>query len=128
MNQNKARVVAMALGVAAAGMLRCAGQASATSVIGAGNAAHDNNCTNKGARGEGANSSYSEGGGLLGGLAVALPASGPANQCGNLGLPSELLNLEGRTSPTTFFLGKHNIQVTNHHQGTDTSEADVEEG
>lgn len=61
--------------------------ASATTVIGFGNAAHDNACTNTGgARASGATARHS---GTVGGLAVALPYSTPGNQCGNLGLPSE---------------------------------------
>ncbi|WP_206506608.1 hypothetical protein [Streptomyces chrestomyceticus] len=61
--------------------------AAATTVIGAGNSAHDNHCANnRSARSlqSGANAP----GGLVGGV-LTLSLSAPANQCGDLGLPKE---------------------------------------
>jgi hypothetical protein len=60
--------------------------ADATSVIGFGNSAHDNQCVNSG-------STHVTGarhapGGVVSNL-LALPFSAPANQCGDLGLPKE---------------------------------------
>ena len=58
--------------------------ASATSIIGFGNAASDNACTN--IRAATAHGSGTAGGGLFNRTAV-MPANGPANQCGGLSLP-----------------------------------------
>lgn len=61
--------------------------ASATSIIGFGNSAINNTCTNL--HGSIANGATTNGPGSVTGLLAALPISGPANQCGNLGLPTE---------------------------------------
>ncbi|WP_228984387.1 hypothetical protein [Streptomyces sp. DH12] len=73
--------------VAAVGLMAfTATTAGATSVIGFGNSAHDNQCINIGS----ANVADAQhaGGGLVSSL-LALPFSAPANQCGDLGLPKE---------------------------------------
>ncbi|MGW7262402.1 hypothetical protein [Streptomyces sp. NPDC054842] len=60
-----------------------AAEASATTVIGFGNAAIDNACTNTGtATPRGATTA---GPGALNALAVALPVGSPSNGCGDLG-------------------------------------------
>ncbi|MEW2298027.1 hypothetical protein ABZ719_35955 [Streptomyces sp. NPDC006743] len=80
------RVVVTA--VAAAGLLAAAaGGAGATSVIGAGNSAHDNHCANTGSARTRQPDGLSAGAVEGGVLAVLLSA--PANQCGDLGLPKE---------------------------------------
>ncbi|MEV6048515.1 hypothetical protein [Streptomyces xanthochromogenes] len=56
-------------------------------MIGFGNAAHDNACGNAG--GSTAVGPVGQATGIASGLVAALPTSGPANQCGNLGLPTE---------------------------------------
>ncbi|MEV7084108.1 hypothetical protein AB0N88_37085 [Streptomyces sp. NPDC093516] len=67
--------------------------ASATSIIGFGNAAFDNACANIGGpRAGGATKQHS---GIITGLGVALPASSPGNQCGTLGLPTILHEMGG---------------------------------
>ncbi|MEU5373802.1 chaplin family protein [Streptomyces sp. NPDC005951] len=59
--------------------------AHATTIIGAGNSAHDNLCaSHSGATASGVTKRST---GILHGLIVGLPGSGPTNQCGNLGLP-----------------------------------------
>jgi hypothetical protein len=79
---------ALALLVAAGSVLGIATPASATSVIGFGNAAFDNACVNIGGpRTGGATEQHS---GIITGLGVALPASSPGNQCGTLGMPTVL--------------------------------------
>ncbi|WP_101897615.1 hypothetical protein [Embleya scabrispora] len=61
--------------------------AAATSVIGVGNGAVGNACANDlGSRARGATSAHP---GTVSGLGTAVPLSGPANQCGNLGVPEE---------------------------------------
>jgi hypothetical protein len=70
-----------------------ASPASATSIIGFGNSAHDNACANHGgAHASGPTTQHS---GSVGGPAVALPASSPGNQCGTLGLPTILHEMGG---------------------------------
>ncbi|MGI5347967.1 hypothetical protein ACQEU8_07185 [Streptomyces sp. CA-250714] len=70
------------------GVLSAAAPANATSVIGFGNAAFNNACASLGgSRSDGATA---RNGGFIGGLGVALPASSPASQCGDLGLPTVL--------------------------------------
>ncbi|MEV5597002.1 hypothetical protein [Streptomyces sp. NPDC052496] len=64
-----------------------AGTAAATTVIGAGNSAHDNHCANGGSARALQNGAGSPGG-LVGGV-LTLMLSAPANQCGDLGLPKE---------------------------------------
>ncbi|MER7112521.1 hypothetical protein [Streptomyces sp. NPDC000229] len=77
---------ALALLTAASSALSIATPASATSVIGFGNAAFDNACANIGGpRAGGVTKQHS---GIITGLGVALPASSPGNQCGTLGLPT----------------------------------------
>lgn len=68
-----------------------AAPASATSVIGFGNAAYGNSCTNQGsATTQGATTG---GPGAATGLAVAIPGSNPTNQCGDLGLNSNTIGV-----------------------------------
>ncbi|MHC0431619.1 hypothetical protein ACX6XY_15770 [Streptomyces sp. O3] len=62
-----------------------AAPAAATTIIGTGNGAHDNTCLNLDGRAV-ADGPTTDGVGTLGGLIATLPLSGPANQCGNLGL------------------------------------------
>lgn len=59
--------------------------AHATTVIGAGNSAHGNLCASHG--GVTTSGATQRSTGILQGWIVGLPGSGPANQCGNLGLP-----------------------------------------
>ncbi|WP_050502800.1 hypothetical protein [Streptomyces monomycini] len=78
---------ALTVAVAAAGLVgAAAGTAAATTVIGAGNSAHDNHCANKGAARTQARANTA---GDLVGEVFALTLSAPANQCGDLGLPKE---------------------------------------
>ncbi|KUH39795.1 MULTISPECIES: hypothetical protein [Streptomyces] len=77
---------ALALLTAASSALGIAAPASATSIIGFGNAAFDNACANIG--GPRAGGATKQHGGIITGLGVALPASSPGNQCGALGLPT----------------------------------------
>jgi hypothetical protein len=67
--------------------------AFATSVIGFGNAAYENACTNRGGAHAGGPTIQHSGGAT--GLGVALPVSSPGNQCGTLGLPSVLHEVGG---------------------------------
>jgi hypothetical protein len=84
---------ALALLTAASSALSIATPASATSIIGFGNAAYDNACANVGGpRASGATQQHS---GIITGLGVALPASSPGNQCGTLGLPTILHEMGG---------------------------------
>ncbi|MET9432385.1 hypothetical protein [Streptomyces sp. NPDC003036] len=77
----------------ASSALGIATPASATSIIGFGNAAFDNACVNIGGpRAGGATKQHS---GIITGLGVALPASSPSNQCGTLGLPTGLHEMGG---------------------------------
>ncbi|WP_207565690.1 hypothetical protein [Streptomyces sp. CA-256286] len=76
------------LGVAAAAAALTAAPAHATSIIGFGNGAVDNACTNR-ATGATANAATMQGSGTAGGLRLAMPSLAPINQCGNLGLPQE---------------------------------------
>ncbi|WP_139140442.1 hypothetical protein [Streptomyces thermolilacinus] len=62
--------------------------ASATTIIGFGNAAISNACTNIGA--PTANGATASGPGAANALLAAVPLGSPASQCGNLGLPSVL--------------------------------------
>ncbi|MEV3994031.1 hypothetical protein AB0J57_34655 [Streptomyces sp. NPDC049837] len=79
---------ALALLTAVISALVIAAPASATSVIGFGNAAFDNACVNIGGpRTAGATKQHS---GIITGLGVALPVGSPGNQCGTLGLPTIL--------------------------------------
>jgi hypothetical protein len=75
-------VLALASGLAAG----TATQASATSVVGVGNATQDNTCANHGS----ANARGGDGGvpGTVSGLVAGVPSSSPLNQCGDLGLPT----------------------------------------
>ncbi|MBC2878784.1 MULTISPECIES: hypothetical protein [Streptomyces] len=74
--------------LAAAGTLTTATPASATSVVGFGNATVGNACAEHG--GPRADSTTRRGSGAASALGVALPIGGPANQCGSLGLPTAL--------------------------------------
>ncbi|WP_033037424.1 hypothetical protein [Streptomyces monomycini] len=67
--------------------------ASATSIIGFGNAAVGNTCANHGSpRADGATK---QGSGAATALSVALPVGSPASQCGTLGLPTGLHEFAG---------------------------------
>ncbi|MEU2513935.1 hypothetical protein [Streptomyces syringium] len=67
--------------------------ASATSIIGFGNAAVGNACATHGSpRADGATK---QGSGTAAALSVALPVGSPANQCGSLGLPTALHEIGG---------------------------------
>ncbi|MFD3752586.1 hypothetical protein ACFWVT_20570 [Streptomyces cyaneofuscatus] len=80
---------AVALAATAAALVGgAAASASATTIIGFGNSASNNSCTNHG--GTTAQGATTNGPGTVTGMLLALPGSGPANQCGNLGLPTEL--------------------------------------
>ncbi|MFJ6378446.1 hypothetical protein ACIQI7_00350 [Kitasatospora sp. NPDC092039] len=79
------RALAVTAAVVRAGV--SAGAADATTVIGAGNSAHDNRCANSGSA-DAVQSGTDSAGGLVGD-ALALALSAPANQCGDLGLPKE---------------------------------------
>ncbi|MEU7282740.1 hypothetical protein AB0A69_28765 [Streptomyces sp. NPDC045431] len=84
---------ALALLTAAGSLLGIAAPASATSIIGFGNAAFDNACANIGGpRAGGATQQHS---GIITGLGVAVPAGSPGNQCGTLGLPSVIHEMGG---------------------------------
>lgn len=61
--------------------------ASATSIIGFGNAALSNFCSNVG--GSHSAGETTRGPGTVTGLVALVPLSGPTNQCGNLGLPTK---------------------------------------
>jgi hypothetical protein len=81
-----------------------ASPASATSIIGFGNAAYDNACTNRGnAHAGGPTTQHS---GSATGLGVALPANSPGNQCGTLGLPTILHEVGGIDMVGTFTGGE----------------------
>ncbi|MFJ8648907.1 hypothetical protein ACIRNI_22635 [Streptomyces sp. NPDC093546] len=78
----------ISIAVAAAAFVVCAATAAgATSVIGFGNSAHDNQCVNQGST-HTASPAWHTAGGLVAGV-LALSLSAPANQCGDLGLPRE---------------------------------------
>jgi hypothetical protein len=77
----------------ASSVLGIATPASATSIIGFGNAAFDNVCANIG--GPLAGGVTKQHSGIITGLGVALPASSPGNQCGTLGLPTILHEMGG---------------------------------
>ncbi|MFH8411146.1 hypothetical protein ACH4FX_41210 [Streptomyces sp. NPDC018019] len=67
--------------------------ASATSIIGFGNAAVGNTCANHG--GPRADGATRQGSGAAAALSAALPVGSPANQCGTLGLPTGLHEMGG---------------------------------
>ncbi|MEU7136762.1 hypothetical protein [Streptomyces sp. NPDC046261] len=67
--------------------------ASATSIIGFGNAAVGNTCANHGS--PRADSATKQGSGTATALGVALPVGSPANQCGTLGMPTALHEMGG---------------------------------
>lgn len=85
------RPVAAVLVLAAGAVTGAAGTASATTVIGLGNGASNNACSNLG--GAAPHGATTSGPGVATGLRAGLPTSGPANQCGNLGVPHEHQNL-----------------------------------
>ncbi|KPC90711.1 hypothetical protein ADL27_34525 [Streptomyces sp. NRRL F-6602] len=66
-----------------------AGPAGATSVIGLGNSAHHNGCTNSGPQHALQQTGAMGSSGGLTGSVLTLRLSAPANQCGDLGLPKE---------------------------------------
>ncbi|MFD3682813.1 hypothetical protein [Streptomyces sp. NPDC058613] len=59
--------------------------AGATDVVGVGNSAHDNHCTNRGGSVASAATAYAAG--VVSALTAAVPLSIPTNQCGGLGAP-----------------------------------------
>lgn len=73
--------------LSAVALVAGAGPVSATTVIGAGNSAHDNTCTN--ASGPRPTAATARSGGVLQALGAAVPLTAPANQCGDLGAPKE---------------------------------------
>ncbi|WP_228978342.1 hypothetical protein [Streptomyces sp. DH12] len=87
LSQRMARALAVTAGSAAL-VAAGAAPASATTVIGFGNAAISNACTNIGA--PIASGATASGPGAVNALLAAAPIGSPANQCGNLGLPSVL--------------------------------------
>lgn len=79
---------ALALAAAAAGAaLGSAVPANATSIVGAGNSAHDNACSNAGSASQ-TTGPTTHAPGIVSSLAAAVPVSNPGNQCGDLGVPS----------------------------------------
>lgn len=79
---------ATATAVSAGIVVGCAGGAATTSVIGVGNAAFSNSCTNTtrlGSQGE-----TTAQAGSLTGLNIAVPLTDPTNQCGTLGVPNRI--------------------------------------
>ncbi|MER5778348.1 hypothetical protein ABT144_29445 [Streptomyces sp. NPDC002039] len=75
--------------------LSFAAPAGATDVVGVGNSARDNHCTNHGGSAVSAATAYAAG--VVSALAAAVPLSIPANQCGGLGAPlvdQEVQNVE----------------------------------
>ncbi|MCC9311086.1 hypothetical protein LN042_29155 [Kitasatospora sp. RB6PN24] len=74
-----------AFALAAAGASVASTSAGATTIIGFGNGAINNACANSGMAGR-TNGATAQAQGIGTALAAALPVSGPANQCGNLGL------------------------------------------
>ncbi|MFF3975410.1 hypothetical protein [Streptomyces sp. NPDC001828] len=79
--------------------------AHATSIIGFGNSAHDNSCANHTAAKTEARSPTTHSSGTLTAWTAAMPASGPVNQCGNLGLPVEDSAVGGGGSAATTVVG-----------------------
>ncbi|OPC77143.1 hypothetical protein B4N89_42040 [Embleya scabrispora] len=75
-----------------------AGAASATTVIGGFNGTFGNACVNTTDDATAATGITTHAQGIIGGHALALPISGPANQCANLGLPQENSAEEDSTS------------------------------
>ncbi|MEU9421129.1 hypothetical protein [Streptomyces sp. NPDC048272] len=59
--------------------------AGATDVVGVGNSAHDNHCTNRGGPLASAATAYAAG--VVSALTAAVPLGIPTNQCGGLGAP-----------------------------------------
>ncbi|MBW5423493.1 hypothetical protein GKQ77_18295 [Streptomyces sp. BG9H] len=84
---------ALALLTATGSALGIAAPASATSVIGFGNAAFDNACAALG--GPSASGATTQHSGILTGLGAAVPAGSAGNQCGTLGLPTSLHEMGG---------------------------------
>ncbi|WP_228974778.1 hypothetical protein [Streptomyces sp. DH12] len=76
----------------AAGLVGVATEpAMADTIIGFGNAAHDNSCANHGGtRNEAATTQHP---GTASGLQAIAPSAAPANQCGNLGVLSKIKGL-----------------------------------
>ncbi|WP_167161309.1 hypothetical protein [Streptomyces sp. MBT27] len=79
--------------------------AHATSIIGFGNSAHDNSCANQTTPQTQARGATTQTSGILTALTAALPASGPVNQCGNLGLPVEDSAVSGGVPAATTGVG-----------------------
>ncbi len=72
-----------------------AASAGATDVVGVGNRAHDNHCTNRGGPLASAATAYAAG--LASALTAAVPLGIPTHQCGGLGAPlidQEVNNVE----------------------------------
>ncbi|MFF4321231.1 hypothetical protein [Streptomyces sp. NPDC001568] len=65
--------------------LSFAAPAGATDVVGVGNSAHDNHCTNRGRSVASAATAYAAG--VVSALTADVPLSIPTNQCGGLGAP-----------------------------------------
>jgi hypothetical protein len=80
------RALAVTVGTTALVTAGGAATASATTIIGFGNSAINNACTNIGA--PIANGATTSGPGAATALLTAAPLGSPANQCGNLGLPT----------------------------------------
>ncbi|WP_329448919.1 hypothetical protein OG906_38340 (plasmid) [Streptomyces sp. NBC_01426] len=59
--------------------------AGATDVVGVGNSAHDNRCTNQGGPPASAATAYAAG--VVSALTAAVPPGVPTNHCGGLGAP-----------------------------------------
>ncbi|MEV1093828.1 hypothetical protein [Streptomyces microflavus] len=72
-------------GVATSAALAFPASASATDIIGVGNSAHDNSCTNRGGPWTSAASGFAAG--TVSDLIAAAPIAIPTNQCGGLGSP-----------------------------------------
>ncbi len=66
-----------------------AAEAGATGIIGAGNGAFNNTCANHGDEVRAAQGTTRHASGVASGLLAVQPTSGPANQCGDLGVPSQ---------------------------------------
>lgn len=86
-----------ALALAATGATLASTPAHATTIIGFGNGAFNNACANSGA-GSRPNGASTQAQGIGTALTAALPASAPANQCGNLGLQA----VAGSSSPILY--------------------------
>ncbi|MDX2395216.1 hypothetical protein NJL88_35225 [Streptomyces sp. DK15] len=86
-----------ALALAVTGAPLASTPASATTIVGFGNGAVNNSCSNSGTVGR-SNGATTQAQGIATALTVALPASGPANQCGNLGLQT----VDGQSSKVLY--------------------------